>query len=740
MSTSQAAGTVAAGGEIDRSKNYAALRALLLYVSTKAQTNAKSIVDQAEQSLINASWRESESPDVRIKNHDAARWLSQNSQMIQAELNMRLMRDLTTVQQPKAVDFEELHMLEEGALDLIVERARIVNKVSERGGADVAHLEARLNTLQGTGFVFIAKALTPGHFADWFHNSLSEMKIPPEAFKHLIEVFSGLGVELMLDFYKGANRVLIQQGVLPDMKVANVKISHNHDPRLASHALNRRLERLDDVMSHLPLADWRPGHLRESIERFDSEAAPFAALSKAQGSEPEAPEEEVLSEAQIQSVDHVEAIFRDLLSDDNISVRMREELHKLIVPIVAIRLSGDPDSFAPVNSPVRVFVRQLALLGRRDFEAPLQDFESIKSIVGRIVAEHGKEIASFRSATDALYTLTKMEMQHRMSETTSNLLAKSTQDATTQVTIELNELAAGLKLPKAVQSYIIRLLGPWMIVRHVRYGAYSEQWEQARDSAASFFDALRPATTEKEHLRKRALRRLCIKIGREKTERSKLPKEEVQELVTKVEEYFNELDQMTFETHKKSNAIQVVNNLSHHQYLQRVWAQARREKRYLCLLRIEIDNFEEFSSCLSQAQIDNATHFITSLLEAEAKRPLDVIVRKSAAEFFGVWYDCEPVYFKQLVARLPKVVATFNSGESADKPALNVSGGAVITYPKTDEADGWERSIKRIDENLAHAHVNGGNQIIVTGPEKASIADPESRNTMVDEVKVASAQ
>lgn len=458
----------------------------------------------------------------------------------------------------KPVDYDELHMLDDETLALIVARAQLVNKITERGGHEIANLEARLNTLQETGIPFRPSVLTPGHLADWFHDSINQMQLPKEVRRHMMDVFGDYGIELMLDFYRGANQVLIEHGIMPDMKITNVKISHNHAPKSPTQMLHRRLEQLDDIFSHLPVANWQAGLLESVIRKGEPEDTNTYEQKQQKHTKATSVK---LSASQVQSIDHVEAVFREMLGNELISKRMREELQRLIVPLVYIRLSGDPDTFVDHDSPVRVFVRQLAILGQRDNEEPLHEFENIRSLIGRIVSEHGQDMDSFRSGADALFTLTRNEVKRRMNESTANLMAQATKDATAQVTIELNEHAAGLNLPESVQRFIVRLLGPWMIVRHVRYGESSPQWEQAREFAATFFDALRPATTEKGQLRKRALRRLSMQEAKTRTERSKMPPDEAQELLYGIEQHFNYLNQMPLPSPTTSSHPQSGSNI-----------------------------------------------------------------------------------------------------------------------------------------------------------------------------------
>src|SRR5262249_3949297 len=160
--------------------------------------------------------------------------------------------------------------------------------------------------------------------------------------------------------------------------------------------------------------------------------------------------------AQAQSVDHVESLLLDWLRDDRISARVRDEIRRLTLPILVGRLICG-DEFAAPDNPIRVFLRQLAVIGYRDQEFPLSSYESVRLIVDRIAAEQGGESASFRSAADALNTLSRQEVRRRLSahahERPSKPIADVTREsedrvavheAHRQVTAELTEHAAGI--------------------------------------------------------------------------------------------------------------------------------------------------------------------------------------------------------------------------------------------------------------------------------------------------------
>ncbi|MGH8459386.1 MAG: hypothetical protein ACRESV_08545, partial [Nevskiales bacterium] len=176
----------------------------------------------------------------------------------------------------------------------------------------------------------------------------------------------------------------------------------------------------------------------------------------------------------------------------------------------------------------------------------------------RIVAEEGQVLDSLHSGAEALYTLARRQVK-RLKEQRSDQSAEQNPDvekatecltlaeeARKQVMMEIREHAAGMSLPLPVQEFVLRLLGPWMIVRYQRYGDGSQPWAEARAFAALFFDALRLAVDEKEQVRKHALRRQTLVQAKVRSERSNAPVERAAELLVWLEIHFAKLDQRLY--------------------------------------------------------------------------------------------------------------------------------------------------------------------------------------------------
>lgn len=509
--------------------NGTVLDAVESYIRSELKTRLGSFLDRAEHALDEA-WRQSSNPADWSAGREAAAWLSRHKQAIQGVMYERMVVGLSGRTQGRSADMADLRLMNIEELTVTLARAKMVSRVMERGKATVRELEARLETLSAARIRVNPKALGPGQLVDCFQGILQEYAVPPPAQSVLMGAFGDRSAEQIIEFYAGLNALLHRLGVRTTFFNAGATTSGEAGQ--------------PETAGRMSAAGWKPGQLRAQV---------LYRLQAAGGRTDASP----LSPRQLRRIEHLEAFFLEIMRDERISERIRSELGRLILPLMAARLP-EPDSFGNPDSPVRVFVRQLALLGYRDQEAPLEDFDLIQALIGRIVAEGGEVVDSFHGGAEALYTLARRQIRklrgQRMQGGADNTPARRSlserlplaEEARKQVILELREHAAGMTLPLPVQEFILRLLGPWMIVRFQRYGEGSQPWAEARAFAALFFDALRLAVDEKEQTRKQALRRQTLVQARVRTQRSRAPAKKAAELLSWLEVHFTELDRQRY--------------------------------------------------------------------------------------------------------------------------------------------------------------------------------------------------
>ncbi len=564
----------------------AAFDAVLEFVNDELKARVRAFLLRAEQTLQDR-WQGVRVTNERLRIKSAAEWIAKHKVWVEKAMHERLILSLTDQLPPKDVNFTELRVLGDEAVGVIMVRAKLINQLMETARYEVAALEMRLETLRQDGAKVNPKALAPGLLVDGFIGVLEAMGADENVQTLLLESYGETGVRQLIELYTDLNQLLINVGVMPRFQFVikqetyekpqdsikrpettfvesfdppgqqqdsgwKPKQSGNEDaapiepreittPELA-RVIESKFADIQQIVHELSLQDWRPGKLREMLEM---------------------PPPVQLNKVQQQSIDHIEALFIDLLNDQRISMRIRSELNRLILPTITLRLAV-PEEFTTADNPARVFVRQLAVLGFRDEEEPLADFGKIQIVVDRIVSEQGQDLGGFRSGAQVLYTLARNEVRRRLEvrrqlessrpqqaeETVTpepDTLApqappSSAEEAREMVLIELRELAAGMPIPEVVKQFTLQVLGPWMMLQLQKFGPECREWAEARSFADILFDVLRPAVNEVDRSRKRALRRYALLEARDRMISANMAEDAAQEMLRELEHYLISMD------------------------------------------------------------------------------------------------------------------------------------------------------------------------------------------------------
>lgn len=551
----------------------AAIQAVLYFIRHELRIRIGRFIERARQTFWdNPHASFSARQQVRV----AERWLADHQLALEERLHKRMMDAFEgTPAQKKEIVYDELQLLDDESLNVLMMRAHIVSSVMERAREAVVALEVRFEAMKLDGFSVDSRAFTPGAIADGFVETLRDLSVPTEVQILLMEAYSEHGVEMLTEFYRDLNELLSKNGVMPGFKYAIRKSESKSRyvppspggiqgggsipsdgaggggsgmpgeipawPTVAAGAalpaqfaqlLDAKLNAMQEALAHLTGETWKEGTLRKTFR-----LPPPISLS---------PEQE-------ESIDHIEAVFLDLIRDTRISARIRAELNRLILPLMSLRLS-DAETFKDPDNPVRRFIRQLALLGFRDQETPILEFEHIGLIVGRIVSERAQEVTSFSSGADALYTIARnevrrqLESRYRPSERAAPTppsqpdTGQIAGDVLEFVKVRLKGLSSGLHLPSIVQHFVLRLLGPWLISSYQQYGPESTQVKSALEDAGLFFRLLESASDENEHAEKVQLRQRTLEQMAFRAVRARMKESEMRILLEGMAGYFDTLN------------------------------------------------------------------------------------------------------------------------------------------------------------------------------------------------------
>lgn len=505
----------------------------------------------------------------------AERWLATRRPELESALHQRILESFSGQDDKPEPTYDELQLLDDESLNVVMLRARLVNSVMEKARDSVIALEVRLEALKQSGAQLNAKAFTPGAIADGFMAVLDKLAVPTEVQIVLMEAYSERGAEMLTEIYRDLNELLSANGVMPGFKYSVKAPARKVKPTLPAwgggggpgsgpggpggapvgkggapagadfappwpavsagaalpahfaQIVDAKLNAMQLALSHLTPENWEPGALRDTFS-----LPPPISLS---------PEQE-------ESIDHIEAVFLDLIRDTRISSRFRSEFNRLILPLMSLRLT-DAELFKDPENPVRRFIRQLALLGFRDKETPIGEFEHISLVVGRIVSERAQELSSFLSGADALYTIAKNEVQRQLGarqqsreRAVAELNEQTVADSRDFVEDTLRAMSGDLQLPAAVQHFVLHILAPRMMIDYQSRGEDSDQLRDCLMLASTFFSVMEPAVSTEKQLHKSQLRWQTLEDIALLAAQTQMPESELRTLLEGIAEHFEALD------------------------------------------------------------------------------------------------------------------------------------------------------------------------------------------------------
>lgn len=160
----------------------------------------------------------------------------------------------------------------------------------------------------------------------------------------------------------------------------------------------------------------------------------------------------------------------------------------------------------------------------------------------------------------------------------------------------------------------------------------------------------------------------------------------------------------------------IANRRAFDEHLLRAWQQARRDKRSLAVLMVDIDNFKHYNDSFGHQAGDAALRSVAQVLREFARRPLDIAARFGGEEFAIVLYDlsianvldvAERARHSVQFAQLPK--------HEAARSGVTISVGVGIVLPAVGRTP--QGAIQLADEALYEAKNGGRNRVVLKGTE-----------------------
>ncbi|MCG8315057.1 MAG: GGDEF domain-containing protein [Pseudomonadales bacterium] len=149
------------------------------------------------------------------------------------------------------------------------------------------------------------------------------------------------------------------------------------------------------------------------------------------------------------------------------------------------------------------------------------------------------------------------------------------------------------------------------------------------------------------------------------------------------------------------------------QSLETIMEYAKREKRHLTLLMVDVDYFKKFNDFYGHLEGDNALIAVANSLAQCCRRSLDFAGRYGGEEFILVWFDTKPDESEGLSNLVQEKIAALKIDHQQSKVGryLTLSGGLITIIPS--ESTDVQTLINKADELLYQSKDLGRNRISI---------------------------
>lgn len=148
--------------------------------------------------------------------------------------------------------------------------------------------------------------------------------------------------------------------------------------------------------------------------------------------------------------------------------------------------------------------------------------------------------------------------------------------------------------------------------------------------------------------------------------------------------------------------------------IKREWNRCKREHKTLSLVMLDIDFFKKYNDTFGHLEGDVVLKRLSGALTATVRRATDVVARYGGEEFVVILPDTDE---KQALGAAHKIQQYVND---LHIPAVTESAHKYVTFSMgvgtimPSDNNGWESTLKQVDQALYQAKEAGRNKIIVS--------------------------
>ncbi|WP_417517651.1 DUF1631 domain-containing protein [Marinobacter sp.] len=455
------------------------------------------------------------------------------------------------------VDQDSLSLVEHSDLEQQVAIDNLINKLRNRYQGSIQLLSLRINHLvPKVELADNQMPLSPEVICGGLAEACADLDIDIRAKLVVLKLFDRLLADTLGDFYQEANRTLVSEGILPDVKRAPARSAAGASgarsaasaPVPASSVRHGPVEELSELssrqnygydqiqggVSHATFSELsallhQRGNSHATAESgvggeayLDTDRL-VARLSEAQASCGQWEVDEVVSldhqlksilqaangqKSSVGQVDNdvinlVSMLFDFILEDRQLHPVMKALIGRLQIPVLKVALS-DKNFFNRGGHPVRKLLNELALsaigwsekrAGQRD---PLR--EKIESVVDRVLSEFTNNVSLFDELLKDFSHFTDLDRRRR--ELVEQRLrdaeeGRARQERACQISASLvNDLTIGRDIPEPVFRMLSEAWTKYLQWVVLREGEDGERWADARELTGHIVWSVDPQPVE----------------------------------------------------------------------------------------------------------------------------------------------------------------------------------------------------------------------------------------------------
>ncbi len=447
--------------------------------------------------------------------------------------------------------FEDLALIDDLEVERYVRRSRIVTKVLHDHRAVIKGVEARLATLEAYGAKVNPKALSPAKLYTSLETCLEKYGLTNKVFDLLYDFFNEQFSPRMFEGYELADQIMAENGVELELELTSIK-SRQKFMRAPEDAKNAYLA--EELMTALSrLNSNQKGMSRRSLVDGGLSTRLQEVLAEEFGSN-SVTNETALSRSitsfHSRQIDFVNKVITPLVQDETIDEGVRSLFQDLVLPLTMLAIK-DAELFSNPNHPGRMLVRELTLFGQGEKEGVQTCIDQVSRLVQKVCEDDANDTNLISQTADTIFQLNEKILDDFVSRTkierAKRLRDRRLNEAKRRVVLELREQLVNQVLPDELRQGVLRILGPWMVVRYLKYGRNSAPWLESLAYMQLYFKSIQAAENITVLKRRIILRRHLVKLVRQRSESAKIPKVILEKILTAFESYvttLSEIDQL----------------------------------------------------------------------------------------------------------------------------------------------------------------------------------------------------